>query len=92
MSEAWGSGSDTRWRKFRAFILERDHYLCTIQLKGCTVDAPLRGGHVDHIIALSMGGQKYDADNCRASCASCNGAKSNHVQGYEPEPRQMSAW
>jgi len=91
MSRSWEAGSDTRWRNFRAHILARDHYLCTIRSKGCTITAPLIGGHVDHIIELHMGGAKYDPANCRSSCATCNTSRRVKLV-EEPAPRNVSSW
>lgn len=91
MSEAWDGGSDTRWRAFRATILARDHYLCTIRGQGCTTHAPLRGGHVDHIQPLHLGGAKYDPSNARAACAHCNTSRRKALVP-QPEPRPVSSW
>lgn len=91
MSAGWNSGSDTRWRTFRAGILARDHYLCRINAPGCTTTAPLEGGHVDHIVPIAMGGQKYDPANARAACATCNTSRRVKVAD-EPAPRRVSSW
>lgn len=91
MSKRWEGGSDTRWRTFRAAILQRDHYLCTIQGKGCTTTAPLRGGHVDHIHPLHLGGEKYDPLNARAACAHCNTSRRTTIK-HEPSPKRVSNW
>lgn len=91
MSESWRGGSTTRWRAFRAAILRRDHYLCTIRGPGCLRVAPLSGGHVDHIIPLSAGGPKFDPSNVRAACERCNRGRPMHVLS-EPEPRSVSNW
>lgn len=88
MSKAWEGGSDTRWRAFRATILDRDRWLCTIKGQGCTLAAE----QVDHVIPLSMGGPKYDPANCRASCAHCNVARGNRHHPAQPEPRPSSSW
>lgn len=92
MSNAWSGGSSTRWRTFRAAILQRDQYLCQIRAEGCTVDAPLVGGHVDHIVQLDHGGQKYDPANCRASCRNCNLRRKKTKLTEEPPPRKVSSW
>ncbi|GAA2355282.1 hypothetical protein Cme02nite_69300 [Catellatospora methionotrophica] len=92
MSKEWRGGSDTRWRAFRAAILARDRYTCQIQGKGCTKTAPLDGGHVDHIVLLSMGGQKYDPANCRAACQACNLARKKAQPQHEPPPKRVSSW
>jgi 5-methylcytosine-specific restriction endonuclease McrA len=92
MSEKWAKGSDTRWRRFRAWVLQRDSYRCRVGLQGCTERAPLEGGHVDHIIPLTQGGAKYDPENVRASCASCN-LKRGKGSGYqEPDVVPVSTW
>lgn len=92
MSKAWSRGSDTRWREFRAAILQRDRYLCTIRGKGCTTTAPLVGGHVDHIVMISMGGEKYDPANCRAACQTCNLGRKKARPVEEPAPKRISTW
>lgn len=92
MSEQWESGSDTRWRRFRARILARDAYLCKVNLPGCSGAAPLRGGHVDHIIPLAQGGAKYDPANVRASCQHCNLMRGKASVRNDPEPTPTSTW
>jgi 5-methylcytosine-specific restriction endonuclease McrA len=88
MSEAWKAGSDTKWRRFRLTILERDQWRCTLQLAGCTTAAT----HVDHIQPLSKGGDKYDPSNCRASCRTCNLKRGDSGTIEQPEPRPVSTW
>lgn len=94
MSRAWGKGtkSDTRWQRFRLGILERDQWKCQIRDKGCTIEAPIQGGHVDHITPLEMGGDKYDPLNCRASCQSCNLGREKASNQYEPPHKVISSW
>lgn len=92
MSKAWAKGAgDHRWRNFRAAILLRDGYKCQIRGRGCTITAPLRGGHVDHITPLGMGGDKYDPMNVRAACAWCNRHRVIVIE-EEPEPTRVSNW
>lgn len=91
MSAGWAGGSDTRWRTFRAGILRRDHYLCQIRRPGCTINASLDGGHVDHITPLAMGGDKYDPANARAACEHCNTGR-RVKPAEEPEPKRVSSW
>lgn len=88
MSEAWASGSDSRWRRFRTRVLERDHYRCTLQLESCTGDAE----DVHHIQPLSRGGAKYDMRNCAAACGTCNRQVGNRVPTEQPRPRPTSKW
>lgn len=92
MSKAWGKGGDTRWQKFRLSILARDQYKCQIGSEVCIIDAPITGGHVDHIIPLSLGGEKYDPLNCRASCQPCNLAREKASTQYEPPHKTISSW
>jgi 5-methylcytosine-specific restriction endonuclease McrA len=88
MSEAWAGGSDTRWRRFRLTILDRDRWLCTLKLDGCTT----RAEHVHHIQPLSKGGAKYDPSNCASACASCNLKQGDRGPVNQPEPRPVSSW
>lgn len=88
MSKAWEGGSTSRWRAFRLAILTRDKWQCTIVDKGCTGKAT----HVDHIIMLHMGGQKYDPLNARASCESCNLKRKRTNVQPEPAPKRVSSW
>lgn len=88
MSQSWESGSDSRWRRFRLTILERDNGVCTIQGQDCTGVAT----QVDHIVPLSRGGGKFDPSNCRASCCTCNTSRGNRVPAPQPEPRPTSSW
>ena len=93
MSNAWSGGSDSRWRNFRAYILGRDRYLCRVGGPRCAGAAPLDGGHVDHIVPLSMGGAKFDESNARASCETCNtGRRVAAARVPQAEPRPVSRW
>jgi 5-methylcytosine-specific restriction endonuclease McrA len=42
---------DARWREVRAFVLERDWYVCRIQGPGCTG----RASEVDHVVPIDAG-------------------------------------
>lgn len=88
MSSAWKGGSDTRWRAFRLTILERDQWLCTLRLDGCTG----RAEHVHHIHPLSRGGAKYDPANCASSCAWCNLKQGSRAVIEQPACRPVSSW
>ncbi|WP_433117116.1 HNH endonuclease [Micromonospora sp. CA-246542] len=94
MPELKGNGSTTRWRKLRAYVLERDGERCMVQLPGCTVYARMAvkdEAHVDHIIPRQMGGTD-DVGNLRASCRACNLARKRIVVRDEPEPKRISRW
>jgi 5-methylcytosine-specific restriction protein A len=88
MSKAWAGGSDTRWRRFRLTILERDRWLCTLKLDVCTTTAQ----HVHHVIPLARGGAKYDPGNCTSACAACNLKLGDRAPTPQPEPRPTSSW
>lgn len=92
VSRGWDGGSTTRWRVFRAAVLARDQYLCQIRDPGCTIDAPLTGGHVDHIVPLARGGAKYDMANARAACPHCNTSRGSSTPAPQPAPRPHSSW
>lgn len=64
----WGGGLGGRpWRRVRAAILVRDHYVCQV----CGVIAE----EVDHIVPRSQGGSD-DPSNLRAICVPCHEKKS----------------
>lgn len=58
----------SRWRAVRLRILDRDGHVCQIRGDGCTHVART----VDHVVAVSDGGDPYDPRNLRAACAHCN--------------------
>lgn len=88
MSKAWESGSDSRWRRFRTTILDRDKHVCTLQTEVCTGAAQ----EVHHIIPLSKRGEKYDPANCAAACKACNAKLGNTDPNPQPEPRPTTEW
>lgn len=88
MSKAWSGGSDTRWRRFRLTILERDRWRCKIRSAGCKTLADC----VDHIVPLSKGGPKYDPGNARAACTPCNTRRGDRAPAPQPAPRPVSSW
>lgn len=67
-------GSTRQWRKLRAQVLERDRYLCQLQLPGCTTTATT----ADHKTPKSQGGRDT-LDNLQAACAHCNGKKGSRA-------------
>jgi 5-methylcytosine-specific restriction endonuclease McrA len=78
-----------RWKSTRLAVLERDRYVCRLQLAGCSVRAssvhlaPTRLG--DHVGAT--------VDDCVAACASCHGrVDGGRVGGPSPivEPRERA--
>lgn len=58
--QTWGQGRGGRpWRRIRARILERDHYLC--QCEDCKANHLVTlADEVDHIIPTSQGGTDED--------------------------------
>lgn len=88
MSKAWEGGSDSRWRRFRLTVLERDRWVCSLNTPSCTGAAT----QVHHIVPLSRGGAKYDPGNCAAACRNCNLAIGDRAPTPQPEPRPVSNW
>jgi 5-methylcytosine-specific restriction protein A len=68
------------WRRVRAFVLERDGYICQIRLPGCTT----RASDADHIVPASLGGAWFDPSNLRAACKHCNVARRNGERAATP--------
>src|SRR5262245_9687700 len=57
------------WRAFRAMMLQRDHFRCTI----CGADISGPGeARVDHIRRISDGGHPWDPANVRSLCPTCD--------------------
>ena len=90
MSTTWAKGSTTAWRKLRAFVLARDNYLCQLRLPGCTVAAPLRGGHVHHLLGRDRTGD--DPEFMVAACAHCNLATGDPLKNPDPPPHPRTRW
>jgi 5-methylcytosine-specific restriction protein A len=63
------------WKQVRAFVLDRDRWVCQIRDKGCTHGAT----EVDHIVAAVEGGAFYDPANLRAACKRCNSTRGSRL-------------
>lgn len=91
VSRAWSEGSDKRWREFRAWCLEQWHRQgrreCEVRGPKCTTAVQ----HVDHVVPLAMGGEKYNPLNCRPACEPCNTGRRVAVS-EEPNPVRISNW
>lgn len=86
MSRAWAGGSTRAWRRVRALVLERDHWVCQLRLV-CQGD---RATEVDHVVPLGEGGDLLDPANGRASCARCNRVRGGRQAHRVPVPRRWS--
>lgn len=71
MSEAFYRTA--QWRRVQAAVLARDGHRCRIRGPKCTVVAT----EADHIVPSADGGSKFDPDNLRAACKSCNIRRAN---------------
>jgi 5-methylcytosine-specific restriction endonuclease McrA len=65
--------ADASWRAVRLAVLRRDGFVCQIRRPNCKS----RATEVDHILAMSDGGDRLDLNNLRAACKSCNIAERN---------------
>lgn len=74
-------GYGTAWDKLRAFILQRDKYLCQACLKQGRAK---QGNHVDHITPKAKGGTD-DAANLQVLCEPCHTAKTAAENGARPK-------
>jgi 5-methylcytosine-specific restriction endonuclease McrA len=61
------------YKKIRLIVLARDGYVCYY----CGQDA----NTVDHIIAISNGGNPVDPSNLISACRRCNSSKGSRSQG-----------
>ena len=70
-------GYDATWAKFSKWY-RKEHPLCVIcAAKGYTTPV----AHVDHIVPLESGGEKYDEDNLQSLCAACHSRKTVGERG-----------
>jgi 5-methylcytosine-specific restriction protein A len=72
---AEGSSRSYEYKANRLIALERDGYMCMLQLQGCTGEAT----EADHRIAVSKGGTD-EVDNLQAACRNCNNKKSSKAE------------
>lgn len=72
MSALTAAGSTRRWRRIRAYVLDRDGWRCQLPADDRPGELCLDlAGHVDHIVARVNGGTD-EPDNLRAACATHN--------------------
>lgn len=66
-------GYDHRWRKLKAWVLNRDGHLCQeCKANGQLVPTNL----VDHIVPIAVAPElRLVAENCQALCVKCNTRK-----------------
>ena len=63
--------SNTKWRKFRASILEQQGGQCV----ACGGTYPDHLLHIDHITPIAKGGNVWDTNNLQVLCKACHGRK-----------------
>lgn len=83
------NGGSRRWRRIRAYVLERDGYTCQLRLDGCTHKAE----HAHHVLGWEYGDAPEDASGRRlvvASCAHCN-LKTGRPN-LDPSPTPRTRW
>ena len=64
-------GYDYDWQKVRRRVLNRDQWTCHY----CGKKLFNSDATVDHLVPLSRGGERLDANNLVAACRSCNSSK-----------------
>ena len=77
-----------RWKRLRRVILDRDAWRC----QSCGKAGRLE---VDHILAVHLGGDFWDAANLQALCVGCHihkTAKENGQRRQERMPEHRRAW
>ena len=82
----------TLWKRTRLAVLARDGYRCQIQGDRCEGTAPMRGGHVDHIISPVDGGEFFARGNLRAACPPCNQSRGKGTGRATAYPQPSRNW
>jgi 5-methylcytosine-specific restriction endonuclease McrA len=90
MSKTWAKGTTRAWGHTRRLVLARDGYQCQLRLPGCTITAPLKGGHVHHTHGRSITGD--DPAHLVAACAHCNLTTGDPTRAPDPAPRPRTRW
>lgn len=75
------------WRKARAAFISSapNNTLCAVCLKKGQLE---KASVVDHIVPISAGGARLDADNFMAMCDKCHNRKRGHESaGFVPDNR-----
>ena len=75
----WQGGSTRKWRKIRAYVLDRDAHTCQLRLDGCTTHAT----RAHHTRDRDIYGD--DPEYLVAACAGCNIRTGDPVP-HDPEP------
>ena len=87
MSGAWGNGSTWARRKTRKAVLDRDGWICQLQIPGTCA---YRADCVHHLAGKAMGDDK---DRLVAACTPCNLHVGDPAAGSsDPEHVQRTAW
>ena len=69
----------TDWQRVRRVIYERDGGRCM----KCGREVSRKEYHVDHIVALTNGGDEWDLGNLELSCPRCNLSKGARAEQVE---------
>ena len=82
-------GSTTRWRKIRAYVLDRDGHRCQIRISGVCIGTAT---HAHHVKPKVKGGSD-DPANLAAACAPCNLHLGDREQTpNDPAPVPRTSW
>lgn len=66
------------WDSFRRMVYREEKFTCQecgLKIKEKENDIPKCDWEVDHILAISLGGDCYDRENVRLLCRKCHNAK-----------------
>lgn len=66
-----GFYQSARWRNARAAVLRDNPLCCRCQAKGVLQPAKV----VDHIVAIKLGGERFERANLQSLCVPCHNAK-----------------
>lgn len=85
MSKDWSGGSTRAWRKIRAYVLERDRYICQLQIEGI---CEYKATHAHHLYGKKLGD---DPQYIVAACEACNLHIGNPLK-KDPAPKVSTIW
>ncbi|MEV6879122.1 hypothetical protein [Amycolatopsis sp. NPDC051128] len=92
MSAGWTNGSTRRWRGIRAYVLDRDRWVC--QLCHEPIERRHRHPHPRSAQVHHLDGKRHgdNPERCVAAHRQCNLDAGEPAPAPDPEPRPLTEW